>query len=781
MTARTHALRVRISAPVDVDAVAAGIGHPLWVERIPAAVAERRRAAELAFPPLDDGVRATLLCHDEGADLVLVGRDPATLRRVGGSPEPESITAWQAALAAVRSRHHDDLDIGLCCDDAMTCAPPHQLTIHIGPDLRYEHTTDVAPEFAAQFVRHLARAHRQLVANPELPAADVELLDVAERQRIIDLRGPAAPTVLPVRIQDVFAARVAERPDAVAVCHRQDRLTYTELDELSDRMAAGLRAVGVRDRDRVGVCLDRSTHLVATLLAILKAGAAYTPMDPSYPDDRLAHTAADAELAVVVTTRPDFPAGHRVTPDDLLLVAAGPVPPAATTPDDPAYVIYTSGSTGRPKGVVVAHRNVISLLAATEPGFGIGPDDVWTWYHSSAFDFSVWEIWGCLLTGGRLVVVPFLVSRSPEEFRELLVTEGVTVLSQTPSAFGQLIDVERRRSGGFAVRLVVLGGEPLDARMLPPWFDRHPETECRVVNMFGITETTVHVTVGTIDRTRALAGSRTVGRPLPGWYVYVLDERGRLVPPGVAGEIHVGGAGVAIGYLNRPDLNAARFLPDPFAGGRLYRSGDLGRLLPDGTLEHLGRIDSQVKIRGFRIELDEIRAVLLEHRDVVAAAAAIREGDAATRRIDAYVVPDNVPADDVRAHAARLLPDYMVPATVTAIARLPLTANGKIDLTRLPAPAAAEPVPARPTGDLLRDLRDVWSAVLGVRVGPDDDFFELGGNSLLAIRIAARIRERGMPEVPVRDLYRHPTVRRLAAAAGDSASAFPGGPGHERR
>jgi aryl carrier-like protein len=256
------------------------------------------------------------------------------------------------------------------------------------------------------------------------------------------------------------------------------------------------------------------------------------------------------------------------------------------------------------------------------------------------------------------------------------------------------------------------------------------------------------------------------------------------VPPGVTGEIHVGGAGVALGYLNRPDLDAARFVPDPFTGDRLYRSGDLGRLLPDGTLEHLGRIDSQVKIRGFRIELDEIRAVLLEHRDVVAAAAVVRDGDTATRRIDAYIAPDDAPPDDVRAHAARLLPDYMVPATVTAIARLPLTANGKIDVARLPAPAAAELVLAEPTGDLLRDLRDVWSAVLGVRVGPDDDFFELGGNSLLAIRIAARIRERGMPEVPVRDLYRHPTVRRLAAAAADptsTARAFIGGPGYDGR
>jgi amino acid adenylation domain-containing protein len=249
---------------------------------------------------------------------------------------------------------------------------------------------------------------------------------------------------------------------------------------------------------------------------------------------------------------------------------------------------------------------------------------VWTFFHSSAFDFSVWEIWGCLLTGGRLVVVPYEVSRDPERFRDLLAAEGVTVLSQTPSAFAQLLTVP---PADLAVRLVVFGGEPLDARMLLPWFDRHPEPACRMVNMFGITETTVHVTAQTVTRGQALAGSRSVGPALPGWHLYVLDPAGRLVPPGVVGEIYVGGAGVALGYVDRPELTAERFLPDPYAAATMYRSGDRGRWRGDGVLEYLGRRDGQIKIRGYRVELGEIEGAIGEQAGVRQAVVQERDGE----------------------------------------------------------------------------------------------------------------------------------------------------------
>lgn len=655
-------------------------------------------------------------------------------------------------------------------------APPFPLTIGVGrARLHYEHQAGIDPGMAAQFARHLVTVHQQVVKLPGLPVTALDLFDEAERRRIVALGGRALPPTeaAPQRIEDVFAARAAEHPDVIALCFQQERITYRELDIMSTRIAAGLRRSGVRAGDRVGICLDRSAHLVATMLAVLKAGGVYVPMDPFYPAERLAYTTDDAGLAVVVTVHEEFPTGsgpRLATPDELAaLDAAGAADDGpAGEPADPAYVIYTSGSTGRPKGVVVPHANVLALLAATRDDFRLGPADVWTLFHSSVFDFSVWEIWGCLLTGGRLVVVPYWISRSPEEFRDLLVDEQVTVLNQTPSAFSQLLAVDRTQQGPLPVRLLVFGGESLDTRMLLPWFDRHPGT--RAVNMFGITETTVHVTAETVTRALALGASRSVGRAIPGWHLHVLGPDGALLPPGLTGEIYVGGAGVALGYLERPELDEERFLDNPFGPGRLYRSGDAGRLRPDGRLEHLGRIDSQVKVRGFRIELDEIRSVLLEDRAVVAATVVVRDGDAATVGIDAYVVLDGSSAEEVRKRVGRILPDYMIPTTVTAVAVLPLTANGKIDVRRLPPPAMPSTGRARtaipPSDDeLVEGLQEVWSTVLGIPVGPDDDFFELGGNSLLAVRIAAESRERGLPTTSFRTLYRHLTIRRVAEAA----------------
>ncbi|MFJ4538675.1 amino acid adenylation domain-containing protein [Streptomyces tibetensis] len=659
-------------------------------------------------------------------------------------------------------------------------APPFPLTLALLPQpaggtrlwAAYRHSHFSAGTVEA-FLRHLAHVLGQFTdATPGTLVDDVELLDAAERERVALLGRPAGtPPGTPERITDALARVTAATPNAPAVGDGTSVLTYRELDEQAEQLARGLVARGIAPGDRVGICLERTTELVVTMLAVLKAGAAYVPTDPAYPADRLAHTARDAGLDLVVTRLAEYPAdaGTPVTPDELTAAAgqAGELPTGGS-PDDPAYVIYTSGSTGRPKGVVVPHRNVVALIDATREDYGLGPDDVWSLFHSGAFDFSVWETWGCLLTGGRLVVVPYLVSREPGEFRDLLVRERVTVLSQTPSAFSQLLETDH---APLVVRLVVFGGEPLDARMLLRWFDRHPEDECRMVNMFGITETTVHVTAQTLTRELALAGSKSVGPALPGWHLYVTDARGRLVPPGVTGEIRVGGAGVALGYLGQPDLTAARFSPDPYAEGRQYHSGDLGRLRPDGTLEHLGRIDSQVKIRGFRIELDEIRSVLLEDPEVHAAAVVVRRddpADPATARLDAYVVPADLDPAGVRKRAATVLPAYMLPATVTALDALPLTTNGKLDAQRLPEPvrtAHAAPAPApEGTDGAAAVLQEIWSDILGIPVGVDDDFFELGGNSLLAVRISAALRGRGMPPVPLRDLFRTPTIRALTEA-----------------
>ncbi|MFE5909376.1 non-ribosomal peptide synthetase [Streptomyces wedmorensis] len=659
------------------------------------------------------------------------------------------------------------------------------------------------PEVAEQLARHVGRLTALVGAKPDgaqhdgtLLSADVELLADGERTALLDLgrSGPAHPRPA-TTLHAAFARIAVERPGATALSDARGELTYAQLDEAATRMSAGLAEHGVGPGSFVGVCLDRDTDMVVTLLAVLKTGAAYVPMDPRYPTERLRYTTEDAGLRLVVTTLDEFPVldGVTVVRPSVLTGSTAGAPVPADDPDAPAYVIFTSGSTGRPKGVVVPHRNVGALMAATAEDMRLGPDDVWTLFHSSSFDFSVWEIWGCLLTGGHLVVVPYWVSRSPEEFHALLVQRRVTVLSQTPSAFASLRDVHLNQQRPLALRLVVFGGEPLDVRSLELWFRREPHDRCRLVNMFGITETTVHVTTQTVTPVEVAAGSRSVGTALPGWTLSVRDDRGRVQPLGVPGEIYVGGAGVADRYLGRPELTAERFVDDPPTGERVYRSGDLGRLRPGGRLDHLGRIDDQVKVRGFRIELGEVRSVLLEDPTVAAGAVVLHQGDgdAAGVRLDAYVVlRPTGSVTEVRRRLREVLPEHMVPATVTAVPEIPLTVNGKVDPARLPAPdqlpaveAAPDAAPAAeaeaPEEESLADVvLRAWRAVLGPEVEPDDDFFDLGGNSLLAVRLSAALRREGLPPVPLRDLYLQPTAARLVEhlTARQSAEA-----GAERR
>ncbi|MFB6477572.1 amino acid adenylation domain-containing protein [Streptomyces virginiae] len=599
-----------------------------------------------------------------------------------------------------------------------------------------------------------------------------------------------------------FARQASVRGDAIAVTGIDGRLTYRELDRSANRLAHHLRSLGVGPEVPVAVCVERTAALVTALLAVLKAGGAYVPLDPASPDERIAFTLADAGATVLVTDRDGrgLPAAHTV------LTGPGGTDLSAcpdTAPEDPgtgpaslAYVIYTSGSTGTPKGVMIEHRNVTSLLTGTRGHFGFGPDDVWSMFASAAFDVSVWEMWGALLHGGRLVVVPEETRRSPQEFHALLHRERVTVLNQTPAAFRQLVRHEEEQPPGAgpadldALRLVVFAGEALPPEMLRPWIARHGEDRPELVNMYGITETTVHSTYRRMTSADLDAGAGSmIGGAFEGWTMQVApvegaQDAGRArAADGEAGELFVGGSGVARGYLGRPSLTAERFLPDPDAtvpGARRYRSGDSVRRGADGDHEYLGRLDHQVKVRGYRIELGEIENALTRHPDVRDCVVIVDEDSVGEPRLVAYWVPGGAERADstteLREHLGRTLPAYMLPNVFVALDRLPLTLNGKVDRRALPAPEAVRPdlggaFEAAGT-PVEKALAEIWADVLSVdRVGLDDDFFDLGGHSMLATQVVARSKEQFGVAMTLRIFFDLPTVRELAAALEELLAA----------
>jgi amino acid adenylation domain-containing protein len=615
---------------------------------------------------------------------------------------------------------------------------------------------------------------QEIAVDPSRPVWTLPLLPEAEREQLRDWSAISSDPGGDALLHELFAAQAGRTPEAVAVVFEDTALTYGELDRRAAALARRLRDLGVGPEVPVGLCLERSAEMIVAVLGTLMAGGAYVPLDPAYPEERLRYLFEDSRMPVLVTT--GGLAGRFEGPRLVLLEELeedeGPRPERhGLTPDHPAYVIYTSGSTGRPKGVVVTHRDVARLFQATDAWFGFGPGDVWSLFHSYAFDFSVWEIWGALLYGGRLVVVPYWVSRSPEDFYRLLCRERVTVLNQTPSAFGQLVQAEETLgvSLELSLRTVVFGGEALNLQSLAPWWNRHPEDSPRLVNMYGITETTVHVTYRPLSPSdlEGAPGS-WIGRAIPDLSIHVLGPGLQPSPAGVPGELHVGGAGLARGYLSRPDLTAERFVPDPFSGrsgARLYRSGDLARWRPTGELEYLGRIDLQVKIRGFRIELGEIEAALARHPAVREAVVLKASGE----RLLAYLaVREEVETAELRRFLSERLPEHMVPSGWVLLETFPLTTNGKVDRRAL---AAIEPesagetegfdAPRTPTEEL---LAAAWAELLGrERVGARDDFFDLGGHSLLATRLFSRLRDLFGVEMPLRILFEAPVLADLAA------------------
>ena len=648
-------------------------------------------------------------------------------------------------------------------------------------------------------------------------------------------REKASPTGVAL-IHSLYEEQVTRTPDAIALVFGDTSITYADLNRRANKLAHYLREHGVSSDERVGLCVDRCIDLLIGILGILKSGAAYVPLDPAYPADRRAYMLADAAPKVLLTHEclrrgiPDTSATlimldtdwHEIAkhdPDNIDTRALGLCPAHA------AYVIYTSGSTGRPKGVVVDHRNVTRLFSSTAPWFDFSHRDVWTLFHSVSFDFSVWEIWGALLHGGRLIIVPHLVSRSPQDFYRLLCAVTATVLNQTPSAFAQLVDAQSRSSEAHSLRVVIFGGEMLEPRILRPWIERNRIDQPQLVNMYGITETTVHVTYYLLTREDIELNLRSpIGSAIPDLTIHLLDSRLTPVPIDSVGEIYVGGAGLARGYLNQPGLTVERFIPDPFGTesvSRLYKSGDLGRQRADGIIEYLGRNDHQVKIRGFRIELGEIESQLTRLPEVRDAVVIAREDIPGEKRLVAYVVPSNVRrreslhghfdveflnrsklfdgneietggdvsvgqeidwsgyvdnsmAGDERVRLGSglrealktLLPEHMVPSALVIMERLPLTLNGKLDRRGLPKPDYDAHVANRyaaPNGAVEIAIAKIWADVLHLEhVGRLDNFFELGGHSLQGIKLSVRVAEQFGVELPPPGIFHCPTVQQMA-------------------
>jgi len=652
-----------------------------------------------------------------------------------------------------------------------------------------QYSTDLfEAETIKRTLNYLERLLEGVVANPQQRVSELPLLAEAERQQILVESNRTEFESENRCIHELFEQQVEKTPDVSALICEGQQLTYRELNCRANRLAHYLRRLGVGPEVLVALYLERSVEMVVALLAVLKAGGGYVPLDPEYPRDRLAFVLDDVGVRVLLTQEHMLENLPECRAEVICLDAEDQLQKLQAESkenlqpevvgENVAYVIYTSGSTGKPKGVVVTHGHVIRLFEATQSWFNFGPDDVWTLFHSYAFDFSVWELWGALLYGGRLVVVPYMVSRSPEAFCDLLSVEKVTVLNQTPSAFRQLMRVDENSdaSRNLALRLVIFGGEALDIAGLKSWFERHGDRQPQLVNMYGITETTVHVTYRPLIKEDALYNASLIGVPIPDLQLYILDEHLQPVPFDMQGEIYIGGAGVARGYLNRPELTAERFIPNPFGncpGARLYKTGDAARRLSRGDIEYLGRTDLQVKIRGFRIELGEIEVALLDHPQVLDALVIARDSGEVGKQLTAYVVPDpqSLPTViELRNSLKKKLPDYMLPAHFVMLDAFPLTVNGKVDRLALPAPEVSrselsrEYAAARTVSEEL--LVAIWSEILRVeRIGVHDNFFELGGDSILSIQIIARANQAGLRLTP-RQLFEHQTIAELAAVAG---------------
>ncbi|MFP3885130.1 amino acid adenylation domain-containing protein [Priestia filamentosa] len=638
-------------------------------------------------------------------------------------------------------------------------------------------------ESAVKMVERWCKLLEEAVDHQDEHISFLDILTEEEKTKLV--KQPSITTQEGLAtIAQLFEEKARVYRDNIALVFKEDYLTYGELNERANRLSRSLIEKGVGPEDFIALSLPRSVEMIVSILAVLKTGAAYVPLDPTYPSDRLEFILQDTKpsgLLALSNSTITIPAEDGFTlyldREDVSSYSSYNVKDeerlSSLERNHPAYVIYTSGSTGKPKGVVIPHHNVIRLLDSTEEWFHFDEHDTWTMFHSYAFDFSVWEIWGALLRGGRLVIVPHTVSRSPKEFLQLLVREGVTVLNQTPSAFYQFMREERENENlreELKLRFIIFGGEALDLSRLEEWYSRHEENRPTLINMYGITETTVHVSFLELGlESISHHGNSLIGENIKDLGIYVLDDYLRPVAPGVIGEMYVSGEGLARGYLNHPGLTAERFVANPYGkeGSRMYRTGDKARYRHDGTLDYIGRADHQVKIRGFRIELGEIQSVLLQSEFVESAAVVVGGEEISTQKLIAYYIPTSNgegKEEEIRTHVRNHLPDYMIPTAFIEMEEFPLTVNGKLDVKKLPLPdfnyKGEGDYPRTPKEEL---LCDIFTRVLQLeRVGIHDNFFNLGGHSLLAVELISKIRDALGVELNIGHLFEAPTVSGLA-------------------
>ncbi|HYG61536.1 MAG TPA: amino acid adenylation domain-containing protein, partial [Thermoanaerobaculia bacterium] len=721
-----------------------------------------RVAPGLSFTSLVDALRAE---REEGADWQVayaaeeraaagihacfdLWERPAAITSRGVAFEPARRSAWgerfKVCLAVTR--------------DAAGLAAELWFDSHL-----------LAPEHARPQAERFARLLAALLEAPERQIAEAPAVSAEEVAQILAWQGAAVSYPVDACLHRLIEAKVERTPGAVALEFEGEELTYRQLDERANRLARRLRALGAGPEARVAVCLERSLELVVSLLAVLKAGAAYVPLDPGYPPERLAYMLEDSAAAVLVTDErllaallPTETAGEGRRPavptlrvdaerEAIERESAAPLPDAPPA-EALAYAIYTSGSTGRPKGAMNSHRAIINRLLWMQDTYGLTAGDRVLQKTPASFDVSVWELFWPLLAGARLVVARPGGHQDPAYLIDVISRRGITTLHFVPSMLLAFLDSPGVEACTGSLRRVICSGEALTVNLADAFFQRLDDVELH--NLYGPTEAAVDVTAWHCDRERS-RHTVPIGHPVANTSILLLDADRRPVPPGSPGELYIGGAQVGRGYLGRPDLTAERFVPDPFGaasgGGRLYRTGDLARYEADGAVDFLGRVDHQVKVRGFRIELGEVETALTSHPDVREAAVLAREENPGERRLVAYYVPrERTPSvDDLRRFLGSRLPDFMVPALFVRLAALPLNPNGKLDRVALPAPGSQRPdlehEYVAPGSPVEQALAEVWSEVLGIEaIGVHDSFFALGGDSIRSVRVAALAKERGI-------------------------------------